>query len=106
VTGFFQSSRDWITISIVAIVNRASQLNAVSEVDTDALATIARYGASLDVMPPPDVKRGIDGELVICDGVTRATRVAKYLSGSLITVEVTASLKAAIGDLPTVGGSI
>lgn len=51
----------------------------------------------------PEVKRGNDGELVIFDGVTRATRVAKYLPGTLITVEVTGRLSGSVGGLPTVG---
>ena len=34
---------------------------------------MAKHGTSIDGMPPPDVKRGSDGELVIYDGVTRAT---------------------------------
>lgn len=63
----------------------------------------SRYGTSVDGMPPAEVKRGIDGELVLFDGVTRATRVAKYLPGTLITVEVTGKLKGAVGHLPTVG---
>ena len=54
-------------------------------------------------MPVLDVKKGSDGELVIYDGVTRATRVAKYLPGTLITVEVTGELTAPVGALPTVG---
>ena len=37
---------------------------------------LARYGKSIQGMPPLEVKRGSDGELVIYDGVTRATRVA------------------------------
>jgi hypothetical protein len=64
---------------------------------------VARYGSSIDGMPAPEVKRGNDGELVIYDGVTRATRVAKYLPGTPITVEVTGDLKAAVGQQPTVG---
>jgi hypothetical protein len=63
----------------------------------------ARYGTSLVGMPPLEVKRGSDGELVIFDGVTRATRVAQHLPGTLVTVEVTGQLNAAVGDLPTVG---
>ena len=54
-------------------------------------------------MPPPDVKRGSDGELVIYDGVTRATRVAKYMPGTLITIEVTGELTTPVGALPKVG---
>jgi hypothetical protein len=64
---------------------------------------MAKYGSSIDGMPAPEVKRGSDGELVIYDGVTRATRAAKYLPGIPITVEVTGDLKAPVGDLPTVG---
>ena len=54
-------------------------------------------------MRPPEVKRGTDGEHVLYDGVTRPTRVAKYLPGTLITVEVTGNLKGPVGGLPTVG---
>ena len=66
----------------------------------------ARFGPSIDGMPPPEVMRGSDGELVIYDGVTRATRVAKYLPGSSITVEVTGQLTRPVGGLPTVGEKI
>src|SRR5437867_1673692 len=64
---------------------------------------LARHGTSTAGMPPPEVKRGSDGELVIYDGVTRATRVAKYLPGTPITVEVTGALNGPVGGLPTVG---
>ena len=63
----------------------------------------ARFGTSIEGMRRPEVKRGTDGELVIYDGVTRATRVAKYLPETLITVEVTGNLKGPVGGLPTVG---
>lgn len=64
---------------------------------------LVKHGISIDGMPPPEVKRGSDGELVIYDGVTRATRVAKYLPGTPITVEVTGQLKGPVGALSTVG---
>ena len=67
---------------------------------------LAKHGASIARMPPPEVKRGSDGELVIFDGVTRATRVAKYLPGTPITVEVTGKLKGPVGGLPTVGEKV
>lgn len=54
-------------------------------------------------MPPLEVKRGSDGELVIYDGVTRATRVAKYLPGAKVTVVVTGTLKGPVRSLPRVG---
>jgi hypothetical protein len=63
---------------------------------------LARYGLSAVGMPPLEVSRGTDGELVINDGVTRATRIAKYLPGTLVTVEVVGKLPVAVGGLPTV----
>jgi hypothetical protein len=63
---------------------------------------VAKHGNSIEGMPPPEVKRGSDGGLVIFDGVTRATRVAKYLPGTPITVEVTGQLKGPVRALPTV----
>ena len=63
---------------------------------------LARHGLSIAGMPPLEVSRGTDGELVINDGVTRATRMAKFLPGSLATVEVTGKLSVAVGALPTV----
>jgi hypothetical protein len=50
-----------------------------------------------------EVKRGSDRGLVIYDGVTRATRVAKYAPGTLVPVEVTGTLRGPVGGLPTVG---
>ena len=67
---------------------------------------IAKHGKSIDGMPPPEVKRGTDGELVIYDGVTRATRVAKLLPGTQITVEVTGNLDGPVDDLPLVGDKL
>jgi Ser/Thr protein kinase RdoA (MazF antagonist) len=66
----------------------------------------AKYGTSTEGMPPPEVKRGSDGELVIYDGVTRAARVAKYLPGTPITVEVTGQLRGPVGGLPKVGDKL
>jgi hypothetical protein len=57
-------------------------------------------------MPPLEVKRGSDGELVIYDGVTRATRVAKYLPGTSVPAEVTGTVAAPVGQLPTVGDKL
>src|SRR5262245_36828170 len=67
---------------------------------------LAKHGTSVDGMPPLEVKRGTDGELVIYDGVTRATRVAKYLPGTQVTVEVTGALKRPVGGLPLVGDKL
>lgn len=64
---------------------------------------IARFGRSTAGMPAPWVYRGTDGALVVFNGVTRATRVAKLLPGTLIRVEVIGDLKVAVGGYPTVG---
>ena len=55
---------------------------------------------------PVEVSRGSDGEFMINDGVTRATRVAKLLPGQLVRVEVIDDYPAAVGPLPTIGDTI
>lgn len=64
---------------------------------------IATYGTSIAGMPTLWVYRGTDGGLMIFDGVTRATRVAKLLPGNLLRVEVVGDLPRPCGHLPTVG---
>ena len=64
---------------------------------------IAKYAMSVKGMPTVEVYRGSDGELMIYDGVTRATRDAKFLPGQLIRVEVIDDLKSSVGHLPTIG---
>lgn len=54
---------------------------------------IARYGSSLDGMPALEVTRGKDGHLRINDGVTRATRAAKFRPGEPVPAQI-------IEDLP------
>ena len=41
--------------------------------------------------------------LVIYDGVTRATRIAKLIPGTLIRVEIVGNLPAPCGQLPVIG---
>ena len=60
---------------------------------------IAQFGSSVQGMPMPVVYRGKDGALLLYNGVTRATRVAKLLPGHLIRVEI-------LDDLPTVGDTL
>jgi hypothetical protein len=67
---------------------------------------ISRYGKSVDGMPPPFVYRALDEELVLSDGVTRATRVAKLLPGTLIRVEVVGQLAVQGASMPTVGDKL
>jgi len=67
---------------------------------------IARFGKSMQGMPTLEVSRGSDGELMINDGVTRATRVAKLLPGNLVPVEVIDDLSVPVGHLPTIGDMV
>lgn len=64
---------------------------------------IAKFGESIAGMPPLLVSRGSDGELVISDGVTRATRVAKLLPGTPVRVEVIDDLPIPVASYPCVG---
>jgi hypothetical protein len=67
----------------------------------------SKHGLSTAGMPPPWVHRDGNGRLKLVDGVTRATRVAKYLPGQLIRVVVTADVpNADYSSLPTVGGTL
>jgi hypothetical protein len=53
-------------------------------------------------MPALEVYRGKDGELMITDGVTRATRIAKHAPGTTVRVEVLDDLPSKFAHLPTV----
>ena len=64
---------------------------------------IAKYGVNIQGMPLVEVSRGTDDGLMINDGVTRATRVAKFLPSVIIRVEVIDVLSLPVGHLPTVG---
>jgi len=67
---------------------------------------IARFGSSMKGMPALEVSRGADGEYVINDGVTRATRIARLLPGVFVRVEIIDDYPAAVGHLPTIGDTI
>jgi hypothetical protein len=54
---------------------------------------ISRFGNSVSGMPPLLAYEGSDGVLELVDGVTRATRVAKLLPGTFVTVEVIGALQ-------------
>jgi hypothetical protein len=63
---------------------------------------IARFGRSTVGMPALEVYRGSDAELMIANGVTRATRVAKLLPGTTVRVEVVDNPPTPFAHLPTV----
>jgi hypothetical protein len=64
---------------------------------------ITRFGASAVGMPAIIAYEGSDGVLVIYNGVTRATRVAKLSPGTLVRVEVIGRLRRAYGAAPKIG---
>src|SRR5438132_13440657 len=64
---------------------------------------IARLGASSAGMPPLVAYEGLDGVLVVYNGVTRATRIAKLAPGTLVQVEVIGRLRRAYGPDPKIG---
>src|SRR5258708_13056377 len=64
---------------------------------------IAKQGTSIAGMPPIEVSRGTDGELVINDGVTRATRAARCFPGAKVPVEVIDPLPIPPDQFPTLG---
>src|SRR5688500_8865681 len=63
---------------------------------------ISRFGKSIHGMPTLEATRGSDGELMINDGVTRATRVAKLLPGATVRIEVIDDYPAPFSHLPTI----
>jgi hypothetical protein len=64
---------------------------------------IARFGKSASGMPPPWVYEPSDGALVVYNGVTRATRIAKLSAGTLIRVEVIGKLRRPGAAYPSIG---
>lgn len=67
---------------------------------------VARYGASAAGMPPLVVYEGSNGVLVIYNGVTRATRVAKLAPGTPVPVEVIGKLRRAYAPDPSIGDTL
>jgi hypothetical protein len=64
---------------------------------------ISLFGRSTIGMPPPWVYEGTDGVLMLYNGVTRATRVAKLVPGTLIRVEVIGKLPKPFAGEPKIG---
>ena len=64
---------------------------------------IARFGDPSSGMPPLVAYEGSDGVLVVYNGVTRATRIAKLAPGTLVRVEVIGRLRRAYEPAPKIG---
>ena len=67
---------------------------------------IVKHGHSTLGMPAIWVEVDSDGRMEIVDGVTRATRVAKLLPGTNVTVEVIVVRKRPLRNRVTVGDTI
>jgi hypothetical protein len=67
---------------------------------------IARFGASTVGMPPPWVYEASDGVLVVYNGLTRATRIAKLAPGTTIRVEVVGRLRRSFASNPKIGDQL
>jgi hypothetical protein len=64
---------------------------------------ISRFGRSKDGMPALWVAKTSDNELVILNGMTRATRIAKLSPGTTVPVEITEHWRRRGAMLPTIG---
>ena len=64
---------------------------------------IAEFGASIAVMPSLWVYEAADGVLVVYNGVTRATRIAKLAPGAQVRIEVIGKLCRAYAAEPRIG---
>jgi hypothetical protein len=64
---------------------------------------ISLFGRSSAGMPNPWVYEASDGVLVLYDGVTRATRIAKLSPGTAVHVEVIGQLPKACASDPRIG---
>jgi hypothetical protein len=67
---------------------------------------IAKHGKTTARMPRLIVFRASDGVLVVYDGVTRATRVAKLLPGQTVPIDVIGDLPSPGAQLPTIGDKL
>lgn len=64
---------------------------------------IAKFGASTAGMPPLWVCEASDGVLVVYNGSTRATRIAKLSPGTLVPVVVIDKLQRTFANTPKIG---
>src|SRR5688572_15412644 len=63
---------------------------------------LSQFGTSTTGMPAIEVHEDPDGRLMIMNGVTRATRVAKFRPGVLVRVEVIGAEPRSVASYPTV----
>jgi hypothetical protein len=98
------ATREFLDVDPRTLYLPTSRLSGADPVKLQA--QIIKFGRSVAGMSPPLVYRGSDGELMVYDGVTRATRVAKLLPGTLVRVEVMRNLTRPVSHLPTIGAKL
>jgi hypothetical protein len=64
---------------------------------------VAQFGSSAAGMPPLVVYEAIDGALVVYNGVTRATRMARLSPGTTVRVEVIGRIPRPFASEPSIG---
>ena len=64
---------------------------------------ISKFGASRLGMPPLTVFEASDGVLVVYNGVTRATRIAKLTPGETVPVEVIGKIRREFANALKIG---
>ena len=67
---------------------------------------IAQFGTSVQRNASVGGQSCADGEFVVNNGVTRATRIAKLLPGVPVRVEVIDDLPIPVGSFPSIGDLI
>lgn len=67
---------------------------------------IRQWGSRIEGMLPPLVRESRDGYLILDNGATRATRVARLLPGLTIRVQVIGRYNADIATWPKIGDTI
>lgn len=65
-----------------------------------------QFGSSMKGMPPPECYRGSDGEILLYNGIIRATRIARESPGTPIVVEILEEKKKPYGSFPLLGDTI
>jgi hypothetical protein len=67
---------------------------------------VRQYGASMEDMPPLLAYEDPDGLLIVIDGVTRATRVAKLAPGKKVSVHVIGKYRKSRKDARRIGDTL
>ena len=90
------ANREFLDVDPRALHLPTSRLSGADPVKLHSQTV--RFGSSMTGMPPLLAYGGSDGGLMIYDGTTRATRVAKLLPGVTVRLEVIRTLARPVGQ--------